>query len=138
MKRFLAIILCAILALTMLCACGAKEPEPEKENDKAVIGTWQEYYFDSGYVFNADGTGTDTFWDLTFTYTAYDGKITLIYDDELWGASQYDYVISGNVLSMTRIDTDGAETFEYTKVTETPTTAPTEAPAESEGEGESN
>lgn len=138
MKKIASVIACLIFAAVLLCACGAKEPEPEKTNDTAVIGTWNESYFDSGYIFNADGTGKDTFWDLTFTYTAYDGELTLIYDDELWGASQYDYTVSSNKLSMTRKDTDGAEQFDYEKVSDTPaTTAPAETESAAEGEGES-
>lgn len=140
-KKFLTIFACVLSAVLLLCACGAKEPEPDKTNDPAIVGTWKENYFDSGYIFKADATGTDTFWDLTFTYTAYDGELTLIYDDELWGASQYDYTVTGNKLSMTRKDTEETEQFEYEKVNESATTAPaaeTESAAEGEGESESN
>ena len=138
MKKIALLFACIILAVSMLAGCGAKEPEPEKTNDTAIVGNWKEDYFESGFVFNADGTGTDTFWDLTFTYTAYDGELTLIYDDELYGASQYDYTISGSKLSLTRKDTDGAEQFEYEKAAASSQTTPASSEDQGSAEGESD
>jgi len=135
MKKIYALIACMIMALLLLSACGAKEPEPEKANDPAVVGTWAESYFESGFVFNEDGTGKDTFWDLTFTYTAADGEMLLIYDDEIWGASSYTYSVSGNKLSMTRKGTEDNETFEYEKTTDQPQTSGSGETASDSSEG---
>ncbi|MGI6072310.1 MAG: DUF5640 domain-containing protein [Lachnospiraceae bacterium] len=143
MKKIIAIVMCLFICVTVLAGCKKEElPEETKVNDPAVVGTWSEHFFDSGYVFKPDGTGTDTFWNLTFTYTAYEGTITLFYDDELWGASQYSYEVAGNILKMTRTDTDETSTFEYMKVaadaesaTET-ANAVDESGEEGTGEGE--
>ena len=133
MKKFAAIFACLILA-GVLCACGAKEHE-KKDNDPAVVGDWAESYYDSGYTFKADGTGTDTFWDLTFTYTAADGELTIIYDDELWGASIYEYSVTGSKLSMTRKNAEDAEEFIYEKVSSSKT--PSASSETESGEGAS-
>ncbi len=127
MKKIIAVMACVLLSAVLLCSCGSEEPKEETTaaNDAAVVGTWTEEFFDSGFIFNADGTGTDTFWDLTFTYTAVEGNLMLIYDTELYGASNYTYSVSGNQLTMTRIDTEETDTITYTK-------AGTEAPAEGE------
>lgn len=120
MKRILILMLSASLCLGMLTACG-KEDEVI-ENDTGIIGTWSEDFFDSGYIFNEDLTGTDTFWDLTFTYTAYDGTVTISYDEEIWGSASYTYVINGEYLTMTRVSEEESgediTSYTYTKVTE--------------------
>ena len=139
MKKITILFACFILAAALLCACASEEAEP-KVNDTEIVGTWEEDFFDSGYIFNSDGTGTDTFWNLTFTYTAYDGELTLIYDDEMWGASTYTYTISGKELTMHRTDED-ADDFVYEKATasksETTTTAADEdAEGNAEEDGE--
>lgn len=115
----MALIMIALLTFT---ACGKEEPEETTAesvaavNDPALLGTWAESVFDSGFIFNADGTGKDTFWDLTFTYTASNGIMVLYYDSEIYGASNYKYATDGYELTMTRTDTETADTFVYTKV----------------------
>ena len=121
MKRFLALMLGLALCIGVLAGCGSKE-EVVIEDDTEVIGTWSEDFFDSGYIFNEDLTGTDTFWDLTFTYTAQEGIITITYDDEIWGSVSYEYVVNGEYLTMTRISEvesgEDVSSYTYTKVTE--------------------
>lgn len=124
-KRIIAII--AVIALACLCSftlagCGAPKEEeettiPASANDPAVVGTWSEPDFDSGYVFNEDLTGRDTYWDgLTFTYTAYDGVITITYDDETYAVDRYSYTVDGDTLSMARLSDGGAgKSFTYTR-----------------------
>lgn len=116
MKKITAILLSLCLVVAVFTACG--QEEEIIENDTAVVGTWSEEYFDSGYIFNEDLTGTDTFWDLTFTYTAYDGTITITYDDEIWGSVAYTYTVTGDTLTMTRESTEEGEeptSYSYTK-----------------------
>lgn len=121
MKRFLALMLSLALCIGVLAGCGSKE-EVVIEDDTEVIGTWSEDFFDSGYIFNEDLTGTDTFWDLTFTYTAQEGIITITYDDEIWGSVSYEYVVNGEYLTMTRVSEvesgEDVSSYTYTKVTE--------------------
>lgn len=109
------------LCIGVLAGCGSKE-EVVIEDDTEVVGTWSEDFFDSGYIFNEDLTGTDTFWNLTFTYTAQEGIITITYDDEIWGSVSYEYVINGEYLTMTRITEvesgEDVSSYTYTKVVE--------------------
>lgn len=116
MKKLTALIIALCLTCVTLTACGGDEPV---QSDSALVGTWSEDYFDSGYIFNADLTGTDTFWDLTFTYTAGDGIITITYDEDPWGKADYTYSISGDSLTMQRIsDDEETQAYTYTKVTD--------------------
>jgi len=125
MKRRLSafavvIILCVLgISALSLTGCGAAKQEEEttpevQENDAAVVGTWGEDAFDSGYTFNSDGTGRDTFWDLSFTYTANAGTMTITYDDNTYGVDKYSYSVDESSLSMTRQGGDG-KAFTYTK-----------------------
>ena len=88
MKKILITILSVLVCGMILTGCGTgsseKETETEILNDEAVLGTWTEDYFDSGYTFREDGTGENIFWDLSFTYTAADGVINIKYDDETY------------------------------------------------------
>lgn len=98
---------------------GETEAETETTevlSDTSVVGTWSEDIFDSGYIFESDGTGEDTFWELTFTYTAVDGILTITYDSDTYGSASYTYSVEGDVLTMTRISEDEeTSAFEYTK-----------------------
>ena len=118
MRKLAVIMISLILCAAFFTGCGASKKEeetaPARENDPAVLGTWSEDYFDSGYTFNEDGTGRDTFWDLSFTYTAYDGVITIAYDDETYGVDKYSYIIEDSSLTMTRQADDG-KSFTYTR-----------------------
>ena len=98
------------------CSLGKKEEETTAAipNDEAVVGTWTEDYFDSGYTFAADGTGVNVFWDLAFTYTAHDGTITITYEDETYSPETFSYYVEGNTLVLTgRSGTN--DSFTYTK-----------------------
>ncbi|MBQ9030659.1 MAG: hypothetical protein IJ106_04300 [Parasporobacterium sp.] len=118
MKRFLIFAVCLALSAALLAGCGNSGKEEETtqavENDSAVLGTWTESYFDSGYTFNSDGSGLDTFWNLPFTYTAHDGVITITYDDETYGIDRYDYSVTESSITMTRQSGDG-KSYTYSK-----------------------
>lgn len=116
MKKFLAVIIALVLCMGVLAGCKKEEAKPSV-NDAAVYGTWSEDFFDSGYVFNEDGTGFDTFWNLSFTFTADGEHMRLTYDDELWGSSDYTYTVSGDTLTMVRVveGEDEADEFVYKK-----------------------
>lgn len=121
-RNLIILSLSLCLCVVLLAGCGASKPEEETtiaadQNDTAVVGTWSEPDFDSGYVFNSDLTGRDTYWDgLTFTYTAYNGVITITYDDEKYAVDRYSYTIDGDALSMTRISDSGdGKAFTYTR-----------------------
>ena len=135
LKKFIAALLVALLCIACLAGCKKEEPKPTY-NDNAIWGTWSEDFFDSGYIFNDDGTGFDTFWNLSFTYTADGERLCLIYDDELWGESDYSYTISGNTLTMIREVEEGetADEFVYTRQGGSQD-IPDETSPEGEGEG---
>ena len=138
MKKLAMFLLASVLCIAVLSGCG-KEKEPETVyNDTSVYGTWSEDFFDSGYIFSEDGTGYDTFWNLSFTYTADGSEMRLAYDDEIWGVSVYRYTVSGDTLTMVRI-TDGdeePEEFTYYRKSSTPSGGDRSTEGESEGEGE--
>lgn len=135
MKKTFSLIACLLLIAVVACGCGksttpsvsgqTQEETTKKNKDKdkgkkfvepALCGTWSEDIFDSGFIFKEDGTGTDTFWDLTFTYySTTEDNLFLDYDSDQWGISEYTYSISGNELSMTRQDEEETSTFVYTK-----------------------
>lgn len=119
MKKIFLLIMMILLFGVAAAGCGnsAKEETTEEETttapDESLYGTWSESYFDSGYEFNSDGTGSDTFWDLPFTYTTEDGKLTLTFDDEMWGVAEYSYSVSGDTLSMQQKGSE--DTYDYTR-----------------------
>lgn len=130
MRKVIPIIICVLLCVGLLTACGSKQPEGSGNMDamayrEQLVGTWNQISDDgspslpdmgipSAYVFNIDGTGLDTFWNMSFKYTA-DGEILHIsYDDSLGEDWDYKYVIEGDVISMTRMD-DDAITMRYQK-----------------------
>ena len=117
MRKIIAFIVCICICGLLVTGCGTrKEEETETviENDAAIAGTWSEDYFDSGYTFNADGTGRDTFWDLSFTYTAYDGVITITYDDTTYGVDKYSYTVDDSSITMTR-QSGEEKSYTYTR-----------------------
>lgn len=130
MKKITALTAFILIFAMCLAACGKKPDAPTTaattgapaETQTTVpatggdlVGNWKEDVFDSGFIFNADGTGTDTFWDLTFTYSIEGNEVLIIYDTDLYGASRYTYSVSGDTLSMTRIDEEETSTFNYQK-----------------------
>ncbi len=136
MKKFICILISILCVTALLCACSdKKDPAPLDDSgntgtdtidiplDTEIVGTWN--YIDAqgntlaemgGWVFNEDGTGVDTVFDLTFTYGTLDGYLLLNYDDETLGKiiTKYNYSIKDNILTMKR-EANGAETFKYTK-----------------------
>ncbi|MBR3308592.1 MAG: hypothetical protein IKG00_01635 [Lachnospiraceae bacterium] len=125
MKKVFAIILSMLVLGLALTACGKKEEAPVETlaNDTAIVGTWMEDYWDSGYTFNADGTGKDIFWSQDFTYTALDGNLTISYVEGLWAEKDFTYTVAGNVLTLTEVTEPSADgqpaeepgTWDYTK-----------------------
>ena len=116
MKKTLALILSLCLITAMLAGCGKKSSD--EAADDTLAGTWVYGDFDTGYIFNTDLTGTDTFFDLTFTYTAEDGTLTITYDSELYGSVSYTYEVTDTTLTMTRISDDDSEepdSYTYTR-----------------------
>lgn len=116
MKKFLALMLSLCIFTALLTGCGNSEETAADEN---LLGTWVYGEYDTGWIFNSDSTGTDTFFDLAFTYTVSDGTLTITYDEEVWGSVSYTYEITGDSLVMTRISDDsGEEPDSYTYVRE--------------------
>ncbi|MBR5930970.1 MAG: hypothetical protein IKZ95_02975 [Lachnospiraceae bacterium] len=114
MKKRLISLLCILLCILALCACGKKEEEEPIENDAAILGTWTESYWDSGYTFNEDGTGMDIFWDQPFTFTAVDGELKIQYTEGIYQDKLFTYSVNENTLTLTRSGEDGG-TWTYTK-----------------------
>ncbi len=116
-KKIVLILLSLILCACALMACeGQNKSKANSQGslDSELVGTWHEDMYDSGYIFNADGTGTDTFWDLEFTYTILGtGKLHIVYKEETCGETDYVYAIENKTLKMTLAS--GGLTTEYTK-----------------------
>jgi len=114
MKKIISGLLILIVVIA-LSACGKKTEEIETiPNDSAIVGTWTESYWDSGYTFNEDGTGKDVFWDQPFTYTAIDGNLTITFTDGTYADKEFTYTISDGTLTLTKEGEDGG-TFSYIK-----------------------
>lgn len=128
-----------------LCACGKQEeelPQASEALDSAIFGTWNQISTDgsttledigipSGYTFNEDGTGTDLFWNMSFSYQTSSGVLYIDYEDASCDDAKYTYAIVANVITMKRIADDSIVMTYAKDVPEEPTTqAPTEAPTE--------
>lgn len=121
MKKILMVLLAVFVCAICLAGCASKkEEEPEiPENDAAIFGTWMEDYWDSGYAFREDGTGSDIFWNQEFTYTALEGKLSISYTEGLWAEKDFAYTIAGDILTLTEILPEGSAeapgTWDYKK-----------------------
>ena len=136
MKKAAIVFACIIGSIVILAGC-KKGPGKDAVLDPEIFGTWNQITEDgsasledlgipSGYTFNEDGTGTDLFWALSFTYQTDQGILYLDYDDVSCDDSDYTYSIDGNVITMTRNAKD-AITMMYQK--DVPETEPeTEQP----------
>lgn len=130
MKKIITAILCLILCAGLLAGCGSGAPSGSGNEEalrlrEPLVGTWNQITDDgtpslpemgipSAYIFNLDGTGMDTFWNMSFTYTTDGEKLHIAYDDSLGEDWDYEYMIEGDVLTMTRVD-DDAITMLYQK-----------------------
>lgn len=111
MKKFLVFVIAGlVLGAFCFAGCSKKEEEPETEPpvDEEIVGTWMEDYWDSGYTFAEDGTGTDIFWSQPFHFEAVDGNLKITYDEGLWAEKEFTYVVSGNSLTLTEVINDPA------------------------------
>jgi len=100
MKKFVAILLLAILITTILSACGG-------DDDNSLVGTW-EYRRRAGaevgvyvYIFHADGTGTRGFDEMMedFTWTADTSGEVILTLAPYW-IEDWNYSISGRTLTL--------------------------------------
>lgn len=143
MKKTIAAILCVLLISVLAAGCGAKPRGSGGEEAKALrselAGNWSQITEDgtpslpemgipSGYVFYQDGTGLDTFWNMSFHYTVEDDNLHIAYDDSLGEEWDYRYEIKGDKLTLTRLDND-AITMVYQRETEETTIEETTAAA---------
>ena len=126
-------MICLVVCLGLLAGCGGPVPAGSgsanmQDLKMELTGTWNQITDDgspslpdigipSGYVFYLDGTGVDTFWDMTFTYTIDSEKLHIAYDNKLGESWDYSYLIDGDVLTLTRMD-DGAVTMMYQREAE--------------------
>ena len=116
MKKALISLICILLCTTCLLACGKKEKEEETvPNDEAIIGTWTESIWDSGYTFREDGSGLDIFWDQPFLYTAVEGDLVITYTDGTYQDKKFTYSVDENTLTLTRNTEGEMESFTYTR-----------------------
>lgn len=121
MKKFLVLMLCILMGVLCIAGCGAKKEEENQvqENDPQILGTWMEDYWDSGYEFREDGTGSDVFWNQEFTYTAVDGNLEIAYTEGLWAEKKFTYSIFENTLTLNEIlptgSTEEPGRWDYTK-----------------------
>lgn len=146
MKKTIIAILCLIMGISLLAGCGQKKTQGSGNEEAQAVrselsGVWNQISEDgspsltdvgipSGYQFYLDGTGVDTFWDLTFTYSTDGDKMHIAYDDSIAEDVDYIYEIEGDRLTMTRVD-DNAITMVYQKEAEE-----TESVEEGENAGE--
>lgn len=131
MKKVLPAIITLALCLGMLSACGGSQNPHGSANQELLtargqlVGTWNQITDDgtpslpemgipSAYIFYIDGTGLDTFWNMTFVYTIKDDIVHIAYDDSLGEDWDYRFTIADNVISLTRMDND-AITMLYQK-----------------------
>lgn len=136
MKKTIAAMICMLLIAGLAAGCGAKPPGSGNEEAKVLrselAGSWSQITEDgtpslpemgipSGYVFYQDGTGLDTFWDMTFRYTVEDGRLHIDYDESLGEDWDYLYEIEDDVLRLTRAD-DDAITMIYQREADKPET----------------
>jgi len=65
----------------------------------SIIGNWEytDYdeapnaYYDAGYCFYEDGTGLDTYWNQTFSYTTDGNLLTIVFDNPEYGTEYFEY-----------------------------------------------
>ena len=116
MKKTLALMLMMVLiAVFTLCGCGNDKDNGTNATEDTItlVGQWE--YAEGGYVytFNEDGTGSYLFGgtEMKFTYEDKGDCFSLLYDGNTT-ATDYDYSIEGEVLTMT--DSFGSP-VEYTR-----------------------
>ena len=109
--RLLALTLCLIFAATFMVACN----KGTKQSDEPItlVGQWEYSALNCTYTFNDDGTGSYNFAgsEMKFTYEDKGDSFSVLYDGNTV-ASDYEYVIEGNVLTIT--DSFGSP-VEYTR-----------------------
>ena len=103
MKKFVTLLLVAILSTTVLAGCGTGNGSGNSgltQTERDIVGVWE--YEGGGYIyeFKADGTGTYTIIDsvLTFTYTIEGNVVTLVYEDDV--PLEVEFELNGDSLTM--------------------------------------
>ena len=100
-KKILAFLLVFALACAFLSACSEKPEETVSEDP--LVGEWASKDFDGTFVytFNEDGTGSyDAMGTLMpFTYTAKDGRLSILYDGDDY-AFETQFTVSEDTLTV--------------------------------------
>lgn len=132
MKKLVTAAICITMSAILLAGCSGgrgKKTDADDEAAKArLVGEWEQISEDgspslpemgipSGYIFEQDNTGLDTFWDLSFRYTVSGDTIHIAYDDSIADETDYEYTIKDGVLTMTRTN-DDAIAMVYKKLPE--------------------
>ena len=109
MKKWMAIVLAAMLCLCLFAGCG----EDKKDEPVTLVGTWEYKELDAAYIFNEDGTGAYRFYgtELPFTYTDDGESVSILYTGNT-SPNVFAYTISGKTLS---IEDSFGEMVKYTK-----------------------
>ena len=111
MKKIVSILLIVCMLACLLCACGGGET---KENEPvSIVGTWEYSSMDCSYTFNADGTGSYSFYgsEMKFTYTDDGSKVVLQYEG-MTDTNEFAYTIEGKTL---HIEDSFGSIVDYTK-----------------------
>ena len=112
MKKIVSILLIACMMMCLLCACGGGEGE-EENAPVSIVGTWEYSAMNCSYTFNADGTGSYSFYgsEMKFTYTDDGSKVTLQYEG-MDNTNEFAYTIEGKTL---HIEDSYGEIVDYVK-----------------------
>ncbi len=125
MKKFLAVLMIALLCGTCLIACAGKDDGSSSKGSKgkldtAIVGTWDDSLLPEDqqlgcyWTFNKNGTGVNGLFDESFKYTASKGKIHLTYDSGL-GEYDYTYEIKDDVITLTEVTEETQIPYQYKK-----------------------
>ena len=120
-----ALILCAMITVFCLTACGGNSGSGSKADDTTaateatteepkspLIGTWENSKEDSVFTFNPDGTGTYSMGENSLKFTFEDKGSTMVVKIDSIGTQNVKYSIEGNKLSMTD---EAGVSVEFTK-----------------------
>lgn len=104
-KRTVAIAIMLVLVCSLLAACSGGNGGNGGNGGAGdtIVGTWASADYSGAYVytFNEDGSGNydASGTQMPFTYTAEDGKLSILYDGNT-APFETTYTISGKTLTM--------------------------------------